>query len=292
VRTFKAMAASIISVWGSINENIAVMRKRIKQAKAKDVDLLLLPECCLTGADWPQGQTEPTVEECGLKLTDKSVQEVLGIIQESGIHVAFGLYEKRNRRINITQVIAGPDGIVGSYRKTHEGSRSSQEKELFPVFDLPFARIGVSICYDNMFPECSRILALKGAEVLLSPFTSLPLTRQAWQEQRLIVLRARALDNRLFVLSASHAEPHVKGKPEEWGYSGICCGINPLGEVLEISRGKVGRPQQVIVTFKESDQAKYTTADVPALWSRRPVSYMELVDPALDKKYRKRAGRG
>lgn len=108
----------------------------------------------------------------------------------------------------------------------HEGRRSSNEAELLPVFDLGFARVGISICRDNMLPECARILALKGAELLLAPFMSLPLSRKEWRLNRLLALRARAQDNRLFVLSTSHAMPHLEGKPSEWGYSGICCAVD------------------------------------------------------------------
>jgi predicted amidohydrolase len=199
--------------------------------------------------------------------------------------VAVGLYEKRGEQITVTHALAGPKGIIGAYRKVHEGRRSSRERDLFPIFDLGFARVGISICYDNMFPECARILALKGAEVLLSPFTSLPLTRKAWRLERLVPLRARAQDNRLYVLSASHANPHVPGRPAEWGYSGICCAVDPLGEVVDESRGRVGRPQSVTVSLDEELQRTYLLADVPSMRARRALDYGPLADPRLQADY-------
>jgi predicted amidohydrolase len=248
--------------------------------------LLLLPECSLTGADWPTGERSPAVEEVALELDSAPVRAVAECAGRTGIVIAFGLYEKRpSGSINVTQAFAGPGGLLGAYRKAYEGSRSSTEADRFPVFDLGFARVGVSICYDNMFPECARMLALKGAEVLLSPFTSLPLTREAWEVYRLVALRARAQDNRMFVLSASHARPHVDGRPAEWGYSGICCAVDPQGRVLAVSEGEAGTPQSVTVELPEELTRTYALADHPAIRNRRPSDYRILADDGVQESY-------
>jgi predicted amidohydrolase len=136
-----------------------------------------------------------------------------------------------------------------------------------------------------MLPECARILALKGAEVLLAPFMSLPLSRKEWRLNRLLALRGRAQDNRLFVLSCSHAMPHTPGKPSEWGYSGICCAIDPLGQVIAESKGRAGQPQRLTVTLNESLRRTYVLADVPSIRDRRPADYRELIDPDLQRRY-------
>jgi predicted amidohydrolase len=268
-----------------VGANLAKIRRAAERAAEDGAKLLLLPECCLTGADWPTGETTPTVEQAALALDDPPVGQVVDIARRTGVVIAFGLYERLGRRVRVTQAFAAPEGLVGAYRKVHEGARSSRQKELFPVFDLAFARAGVAICYDNMFPECARILALKGAELLLAPFTSLPLSWRAWRQQRLVALRARAQDNRVFVLSASHAQPHVAGKPSEWGYSGICCAIDPLGEVIGISTGRAGRPQRLTVALDESLRRTYFLADVPAIRSRRAADYAELTDGRVQARY-------
>jgi predicted amidohydrolase len=80
-----------------------------------------------------------------------------------------GLLEVEGGRLYNCYVAVTPQGFVAKHRKVHEFSRSSTDRELFPVFDLGFARVGVSICYDNMFPELARTLALRGADILLMP---------------------------------------------------------------------------------------------------------------------------
>ena len=285
MQTFIATAASIADRWADIDGNLDKIRAAAQRAAHEHSRLLLLPECCLTGADWPQGLTRPPLSAVALPLDSPPLDELVRIARQTGVIIAAGLYEKLRGRVFITQAFAGPRGLLGAYRKVHQGELSSREREKFPVFDLGFARAGVSTCFDNMFPECARILALRGAEVLLSPFASLPLTRPAWRLERLVALRARAQDNRLFVLSASHAEGRVQGSPPEWGYSGICCAINPLGEVLAESRGPTGRPQRVTVRLDERLRRTYLLAHQPSLLARRPSAYRALADGKLQRAF-------
>src|SRR6185437_11957107 len=69
-------------------------------------------------------------------------------------------------------VLVGPDGFIGKQRKIHcsrdEAFYYKGGREL-PVFDIGLSKLGIVICYDNQFPEIARILALRGAEVILMP---------------------------------------------------------------------------------------------------------------------------
>ena len=285
MKTIRVTAASTSARWGEIEANIAKAIAAIKQAAQEGSHLLLLPECCLTGGEWCTGARQPRVEDVALDIEGPEIGRLARSASEAGLVVVPGFYEKRHGRICVTQAILGPQGLIGAYRKVHEGAKSSREAELFPIFELGFARVGISICRDNMLPECARILALKGAEVLLAPFMSLPLSRNEWRLNRLLALRARAQDNRLFVLSTSHAMPHLAGKPSEWGYSGICCAVDPLGQVIAESKGRPGRPQRLTVTLEETLRRTYVLADVPSIRDRRANDYKELVDENLQRRY-------
>ena len=285
VKTIRVTAASTSARWGELDANLANVIAAAARAAEDGARLLLLPECCLTGGDWPTGATSPRVEDVALELRAPVLAEVARVAKRTGLVIAPGFYERRSGRITISHALIGPRGLIGVYRKVHEHARSSREKDLFPVFDLGFARAGFSVCRDTMLPEHARILALRGAELMLAPFMSLPLTRRAWKLERLLPLRARAQDNRLFVLSASHAMPHVAGRPSEWGYSGLCCAVNPLGEVLGVSTGPVGRPQRLTVTLDESLLRTYLLGDVPSMYARRPRDYRDLASDAVQRRY-------
>lgn len=285
MQTIVVTAASTAARWGRIDLNTTLAVEATERAAQQNSRLLLLPECCLTGGDWCTDAKDPPVEQVALALDGPEVGRVLQAARRTGLTIAAGFYERCGQAIHVTQALLGPQGIIGVYRKVHEGARSSRDSDLFPVFDLGFARVGISICRDNMLPECARILALQGAEVLLAPFMSLPLSRRQWRLNRLLALRARAQDNRLFVLSASHAMPRVPGRPREWGYSGICCAIDPLGQVIGESTGRAGRPQYLTVTLEESLRRTYVLADVPSIRDRRPEAYGALVDADLQRRY-------
>lgn len=282
-------AASIRSSWGQVDANLSQIAQAAAAAADKNSRLLLLPECCLTGADWPTASRSPTVQQAAVEIDSPAMGQVRRIARSTGVLIAVGLYERRGQHIAVSQALVGPRRVHGVYRKVHNFANSSREQDRFPVFDVGFARIGVSICYDNMFPECARILAVRGAELLLSPFTSLPLGRKAWMLERLVALRSRAQDNRMFVLSASHAQAHVPGKPSQWGYSGICCAVNPLGEVMGISAGRAGRPQSLTVCLPEKMRRTYLLAHVPSIRSRMPQAYGGLVDQATQDRYARSA---
>lgn len=291
MKDFIVSASSIPSRWADVDFNLQHVLRAAERAANRNARLLLLPECILTGADWPTGVRTPPVSKVALRMSDPAVKEIGRMAKKTGLVVAVGLYEKTGRGIRISQALVGPKGMMGVFRKVHAGSLSSTDRNLFPVFDLGFARVGVCICYDNMFPEHARILTLKGAEVLLCPFTSLPFSREAWEDQRLVVLRARAYDNRAFVVSTSHAGPQVKGKPSEWGNSGICCAVDPLGRVLKISKGKAGKPQSVTVRLKKKTMRTYYLADNPAIRIRRFGDYSSLASGKLQKAYLRSAAK-
>ncbi|HUW82759.1 MAG TPA: carbon-nitrogen hydrolase family protein [Phycisphaerae bacterium] len=283
MKAIKVSVASTSARWAQIDANLAKIRNAAERAAAEQARLLLLPECCLTGADWPTSAKTPCVEDVALELGSPPMRELGRIARRTKLVLAVGLYERNRGNVYVTQALVGPKGMLGAYRKVHEGRQSSRDRQLFPVFDLGFVRVGISICRDNMLPECARILALRGAELLLAPFTSLPLSRAAWRLERLVALRARAQDNRLFVLSVSHAQPHVPGRPPEWGYSGICCAIDPLGRMIGESRGRVGRRQHLTVSLDPALQRQCFPGDEPTLRARRPGAYRDLVDEQLQK---------
>lgn len=93
------------------------------------------------------------------------------------------------------------------------------------VCDTPWAKIGLSVCYDLRFPELYRFLVGRGAEVLTVPAAFTFATGQAHWEA---LLRARAIENQCFVLAPNQGGDHGKGR-RTWGHS---CIIDPWGEVL------------------------------------------------------------
>lgn len=139
-------------------------------------------------------------------------------------------------------IVIGPEGIIGVYSKTHvaaflfDGNRVAGEKlywspgEELPVFDTPFGRIGIEICYDIWFPEVARTLTLKGAELIVNVSAAVCGFEESWDH----ILYTRALENTIPYLHVS-----VVGRQNYFECFGGSRLYSPSGKVLaEAPRGE------------------------------------------------------
>lgn len=208
----------------------------LKQAKEEyGAQLALFPESIDTGFN----PGMPAQEFYGIldTLPGKYSEKIQEACRSNSIHALWPVYEK------------GPDGIiynsaalfndkgemVAKYRKTHpfptERIRGEQgwttPGSQAVVCELPFAKVGLIICYDGDFPELSRVLALKGAEIILRP-SALMRSYEIWE----LTNRARAYDNHVYV-AAVNALGSDKGGSMCFGHSMI---VNPIGQVIALAR--------------------------------------------------------
>jgi predicted amidohydrolase len=138
-----------------------------ERAAAEKAELVLFPELVV------HGHCTPNTWELAEAVPDgPSVARLTQIAKRHRLALCAGLSEKERDIVYNTQVLVGPDGYIGKQRKLH----LSRDEVFFykggrelPVFDVGPCKVGVIICYDNQFPEIARVLALRGAEVLLMP---------------------------------------------------------------------------------------------------------------------------
>ena len=138
------------------------------------------------------------------------------------------------------------------------------------VVDLPWLRLGVSICYDIRFPHLYRAQAHAGAAALTAPAA---FTRQTGEAHWHVLQRARAIENGAFVISAAQAGRHADGR-ETFGHSII---VSPWGEVLAEGGGE--GPEVIIA---EIDPARSVDARqrIPSLKNERPFALPDAAKPA------------
>lgn len=162
----------------------------------------------------------------------------LGIyLQIGSAIVACPEHEADGRGAN-RSVLIGPDGkILSTYDKLHvfdvdlpNGERYRESESIRPgdravVTDLPFGRLGMTICYDVRFAHLFRALAKAGANIITVPaaFTR-PTGRAHWE----VLLRARAIETGAFVLAPAQGGTHEDGR-STWGHSMV---VSPWGEVI------------------------------------------------------------
>lgn len=209
---------------GEKERNLEVCVARLEEAATKGAALLVLPECAISGymfdsaeEAWPfaEGIPGPSTEILGRES------------RRLGMHVVCGLLERDGDVMHNAAIFVGPDGLIGVYRKTHLPflgvDRFVVAGDELPVFETPLGRVGLEICYDLRFPEVTRTLALRGADLIAHP-TNFPVAARLQTE---FITRARAAENRVYVLTANRI-----GK-ERWGeFCGWSQIVDPYGDRL------------------------------------------------------------
>ncbi len=190
---------------------------------AVGADLLALPELCNSGYNFGSPELAwETSEEVGDSVF---IDYLESLCQQHGSYVVSGFNERAGDRLYNSAILVGPQGYMGSYRKLH---LFLNEKDFFepgdaglPVFDIGLCKVGMLVCFDWIFPEAWRILALKGADIICHP-SNLVLPGLA---QRAVPIHA--LTNRIYVVTANRI-----GSEGDLVFTGLSTIADPRGEVL------------------------------------------------------------
>jgi predicted amidohydrolase len=252
--------------------NLETAERLVAQAASTGADIVVLPEKWNAIGD--AGVYHATAEplEGG-----ESVAAMSEWARRHGITLVGGsIAERREGRekLSNTSVVFDPGGqIVAVYRKIHlfdvevggvvyresEAEEPGDEAVLAEAEDW---RIGLTVCYDVRFPELYRILALEGAQLITVPahFTT-PTGKDHWH----VLLRARAIENQLYVAAAAQIGETLPGKPA-YGRSLIA---DPWGIVLAQA------PDEETVIAAELDRAHLgqIRAKLPSLANRQSHAY-------------------
>jgi len=167
----KVAAIQIEPHIGDKDFNLKKMTEFIDKAAHQGAKLIVLPELANTGYIFNSREEAFSLAEPvpGGHTTELLIKKA----NERNIYIASGITEIDGKVLYNSSVLVGPKGYIGKYRKNHlwdEEKIFFEHGNLgFPVFDLPFGRVGMMICYDGWFPESTRILRLQGADIIINP---------------------------------------------------------------------------------------------------------------------------
>ena len=194
--TVKIAAAQMNPQIGNLEANLKNTLRLIDEAADHGANLIVFPELCNTGYAFESPQELAAAAEPvpGGRTTEAWLEKA----KQKNIYIAAGIAEKEGPHIYNSAAIIGPEGFIGTYRKNHLWYNEKlifQPGNLgFPIFDLPFGRLGIQICYDFFFMEGTRILALKGADIIAVP-TNWSTGSKAWDERGYCMGDYRAMVN-------------------------------------------------------------------------------------------------
>jgi N-carbamoylputrescine amidase len=197
------------------------------------------------------------------------------LAQKTEVGMVLPLFEKDPRGLYFnTAVVIDADGkILGKYRKVHIPQIPLWEEKAyfhpgdlgFPVFATRYARLGVQICWDNFFPEGSRILALKGAQIIFSPTAAALASQQKWER----VICANATASGIYILRVNRVGREAK---QEFYGKTFCA--SPEGELVDQPSGT---QEGVVITSIDLAEIERTRRVWTFLQDRRPEIYEELL---------------
>lgn len=211
-------------VFGDKDFNISKATKTIESTEA---DLIVLPEFFATGyqfvsLDEVADLSEPIPE-------GQTTQEIIELSRRKRVYIVAGLPEKSSGRYYNSAIFAGPDGLIGVYRKTH---LFFEEKLFFvpgdtgfKVWETKIGKIGIMICFDWFFPESMRTLSLRGADLIAHPSNLiLPYCPHA--------MPFRCLENKVFAITANRIGTENRKNNQTLQFIGMSQIVSPQGEIL------------------------------------------------------------
>lgn len=267
-------------------EGLPAALEAIASAAERNVDVLCFSEVFLTPF-FPNRLIE-NFDGFFTPLDGPLVAEVADAARKHGVAVILPIGEKAAAGYFNSAVILDKAGDrVGVYRKTHipayfptqaAGGTGSYEKfyfapgESLPLFQLEGVRFGIQICNDRLYPEPSRVLALKGAEILFmqicySTYDRSDYRANLWE----IPLRARAFENGVFVVAANRVG--TEGPRHHLGRSMV---VAPNGEIAAEAGTKEA---EMLVTTIDLEDVTAARKKFPWWRDRRPDLYSPIADP-------------
>jgi N-carbamoylputrescine amidase len=264
---------------GEKERNVARTLELIDEAASRGVELLVLPELCNSGYVF---ESKEEAESLAEGVPDgPTVEAWLERCVARGLTLVAGIAEREGDALYNSAIVVGPGGFLGTYRKLHLWD---QENHWFapgnrgvPVFDTTVGRIAAIICYDGWFPECYRMAAVAGAEVVCVPTNWVPIPGQEEGRKAMatILCQAAAHSNSIVVAAADRV--------------GVERGQTFIGQSVIVSH--TGWP---LAGPASESREELLVADIDPTEARRARRWNDFNDPLADRRpevYGRMAGR-
>jgi len=250
----------------NVEKTIRNIDKLIVQCK--EADLVVLSELCNSGYNFSSREiawkgSEDITNSLFIRFLESKCKEY-------GFYIVSGFNERYENLLFNSAILIGPGGYIGKYRKLH---LFMNEKDYFqpgnvglPIFDIGLCKIGLLVCFDWIFPEVWRILALKGADIICHP-SNLVLPGFA---QKAIPIHA--LLNHVYIVTSNRI-----GNERDLSFTGLSTIANPKGEIL-VQASQIAEEARIKKIDLNLARDKMITTRNNILADRRPEEYSLLTE--------------
>ncbi len=254
--------------------NLERARELAGLAAEKGANIICFPELFTT--HWFPREMNPDYFSLSEEKEGPSIESMQQIAREHEVALVCPIFEKdpQGAYYNSAVVVDAGGVVLGSYRKVHVPQIPLWEEKFyfspgnggFPVFKTKFADIGVQICWDNFFPEGTRILALKGAQVIFCPTAAAFASKRRWET----MISSHAISNGVFMFRINRV-----GSEEKQDFYGNSFCVSPEGELLD---KPTGMKESVVLIDVDLESIERVRREWTFLKDRRPELYREITN--------------
>ena len=238
------------SVLGDIEGNLERISRFVETAALEGAHMVCFPESAATGY-----ALKDPAQYCSVENTAKIVDRLIQMGRDMKMVLIVGSIENAGgKRPYLAQLVTGPEGLIGIYRKTHLSPTESKiydAGETLGIFVYGNWCFGLQLCYEAHFPEISTKMALSGADLLLIPHASPrgdPLEKlKSWMRH----LPARAFDNGVFVGACNPVGENGAGL----SFPGVALLLGPDGR---LKKGFQGEKEKMLFAVLKKETLKNT----------------------------------
>jgi len=263
---------------GNVEANRRKIIDRIEPAADRGAELVIFPECAITGYCFDSLDEAKSFAE---PLDGPSAEAIAAACNRTQTYVVAGFIERDGEKSYNAAMLIGPDGVIGNYRKVHLPFLGVDRfltpgDEPFRVFELPFGRLGINICYDASFPEAARALKLLGAELIVLPTNW---ATQAWRNPE-FVINTRAQENHVNFAAVNRC-----GVERGWEFIGRSKVVDVNGDTIA-EAGREGEEMLVAeVDLQEANNNRIVNVagsyEIDRLADRRPEFYGSITSTTI-----------
>lgn len=278
--------------WCEPEANIGRMLSFIEDESRDGSELIVFPELCLQGYVTPITLAQnvdfvgKTYSECAVeyirsseKVPGPATDAISRLTRKFHTHVVFGMSQLHPiipGTLYNSAILVGPSGVIGIHHKMHIPLNEKQfffEGNTADVFSTELGNIGMGVCYDGRFPEYTRVLALKGAEIVCNIWAITDSLSAIAPDPNSIKYSAyvRARENGFF-----HVNSNRSGKQGKYNFTGHSCIASPNGAIIASSDSY--EEEIIRAVLYEEDILKYR-GSLSIFRDRRPEMYSLITRP-------------
>ena len=260
-----------ISAGQDVEKNIQRAVEMAEVAVEKGAKVICYPELFLT--TWFPKSEDKSLFSWALSTLGETLGRFQNFSETSGTVLIVPFFESVSGKYFNSAAVFDRGKLLGTYRKLHLPNLPLYREQFYfsagdaglPVFETSRGKIGVQLCWDNLFPEGSRVLALKGAEIVFAPTAASLNTHSLWER----AISANAFANSMFIFRVNRV-----GQENGLSFYGRSFCVNPWGEMAsELAGGK----EAIVIADVDLKERVAAAETWGFLTNRKPGEYGELV---------------